>query len=71
MINVGNVDWLNTCPNLATVSIEAPGFFIVDGKLIATNINVEKPDKEDVKQALEILNELGEKCFSSSNETFH
>jgi len=50
--------------------IEAPGFFIVDGKLIATNINVEKPDKEDVKQALEILNELGEKWFSYAQDRF-
>ena len=50
--------------------IEAPGFFIVDGKLIATNINVEKPDREDVKQALEILNELGEKWFSHAQDRF-
>ncbi len=50
--------------------IEAPGFFIINGKLIATNINVEKPDKEDVKQALEILNELGEKWFSHAQDRF-
>jgi hypothetical protein len=50
--------------------IEAPGFFIVDGKLIATNIDVKKPDREDVKQALEILNELGEKWFSHAQDRF-
>jgi hypothetical protein len=50
--------------------IEAPGFFIVDEKLIATNINIEKPDREDVKQALEILNELGEKWFIHAQDRF-
>jgi hypothetical protein len=50
--------------------IEAPGFYIVDGKLIATNIDIEKPDKDDVKQAIEILNGLGEKWFSHAQDRF-
>lgn len=50
--------------------IEAPGFYIVDGRLIAANVDVKKPGREDVKQALEILNELGEKWFSHAQDRF-
>ncbi|MEM1696464.1 MAG: hypothetical protein QXQ90_07715, partial [Desulfurococcaceae archaeon] len=37
--------------------IEAPGFYLVQDKIVAVKYNVEEPDKDKLRQALELLNE--------------
>jgi len=50
--------------------IEAPGFYLVNGKILAVKIDVKKPDKEELKEALNLLNELGEKWFNHIIDRF-
>ena len=50
--------------------IDAQGFFIVDEKLVAASIDVEKPSAEDLRKALELLNELAEVWFAHAKERF-
>lgn len=41
-----------------TREIETPGFYYVDGKIIASNINIHKPSTEEIRKCVEFLNEL-------------
>jgi len=50
--------------------IDATGFFIVDGKLIASGYKVEDPYKEELREALTLLNELANVWFSHAIERF-
>ena len=50
--------------------IDAQGFFVVDGKLVAANIDIEKPGAEDLRKALELLNELSEVWYAHARERF-
>jgi hypothetical protein len=43
---------------------EAPGYYWVNGGLVAVKVNVEKPTHEELKEAMELLNELGAKWFA-------
>ncbi|QXJ36588.1 bifunctional DNA primase/polymerase [Saccharolobus shibatae] len=49
---------------------DSPGIFYYEGKLIANKIEVEMPSKEELKEALEILNELAAKWFYRVQERF-
>jgi len=40
--------------------IESRGFYLVDGKVLVVEFNAEKPSIEELKEALELLNELAE-----------
>jgi len=49
---------------------DAPGFYWLDGKLIANKVEVVKPSPQELKEALELLNELVNTWFSSVREQF-
>jgi DNA-binding transcriptional ArsR family regulator len=49
---------------------DAPGFYWVDGKLIANKVDVNKPDSKELKEALELLNELANVWFINVKEQF-
>jgi len=49
---------------------EAPGFYWTNGKLIANKIDVRKPSPEELREALELLNELTTKWFSKVQAQF-
>ena len=49
---------------------DAPGFYWVDGKLIASKVEVNKPDPQELKEALELLNELVNVWFVNIKEQF-
>jgi len=49
---------------------DAPGFYWVDGKLVANKVDVNKPDSKEVKEALELLNELVNVWFANTKEQF-
>jgi len=49
---------------------DAPGFYWLDGKLIANKVEVVKPSPQELKEALELLNELVNVWFSSVREQF-
>jgi len=40
--------------------IESPGFYLVENKVIAVNFDFKEPSDEELKEALELLNELAE-----------
>jgi transposase-like protein len=50
--------------------IEAPGFYLVDGKLIAVGLGVREPGPEELKEALLLLNELADNWFKHIQERF-
>ncbi|MEM4592524.1 MAG: hypothetical protein QW196_03915, partial [Sulfolobales archaeon] len=50
--------------------IEAPGFYLVESKIVAVKYNVEEPDKDRLRQALELLNELAEVWFKHVQDKF-
>jgi hypothetical protein len=50
--------------------LESPGFYLVDGKLVASGVEVKKPSREELREALELLNELAEKWFAHVRERF-
>jgi hypothetical protein len=49
---------------------DVPGFYWIDGKLLANKIEVSKPDPQELKEALELLNELVNVWFSNVKEQF-
>jgi DNA-directed RNA polymerase subunit RPC12/RpoP len=49
--------------------IDATGFFMTDGKLIASSYRVEEPSKEELREALVLLNELA-KWYAHAVERF-
>jgi len=42
---------------------EAPGFYLFDGKVVAVNVERRKPEPEELREALELLNELANAWF--------
>jgi len=50
--------------------IESPGFYWVSGRVVAVNVSVEKPSVEDLRKALELLNELATTWYSHVVERF-
>jgi len=50
--------------------IESPGFYVVDGKVSAVNVEVKKPNPEELKQALQLLDELATVWFNHARERF-
>jgi len=40
--------------------IESPGFYEIDGRIVAVNVDSSKPDVEELREALLLLNELAE-----------
>ena len=49
---------------------ESPGFYWVDGKLITSKVEVRKPSQEELREALELLNELAMKWFTKVQAQF-
>jgi hypothetical protein len=49
---------------------DAPGFYWVDGKLVANKVEVNKPDTQELREALELLNELVNVWFANVKEQF-
>ena len=50
--------------------LESPGFYVVDGRLVASGVEVREPGVEELREALELLNELAEKWFGHVRERF-
>jgi len=50
--------------------LDSPGFYYLDGKLVAVKVDVEKPGREELREALELLNELGSYWYSHIQERF-
>ncbi|MEM1936510.1 MAG: hypothetical protein QXD14_07325, partial [Sulfolobales archaeon] len=50
--------------------LEAPGFYYVEGKVVAVKYKVESVDTEKLKQALTLLNELADVWFKHVQEKF-
>jgi len=50
--------------------IDATGFFIADGKLIASGYSVEGPSKEELREALALLNKLANVWYAHAIERF-
>jgi len=55
---------------IVKTELESPGFYLLDGKLAAVGFNVEKPSKEELREALLLLNELAEVWFAHVIEKF-
>ena len=49
---------------------DAPGFYWMDGKIIANKVEVSQPDPQELKEALELLNELVNVWFFNVKEQF-
>jgi hypothetical protein len=49
---------------------DAPGFYWLDGKLVAVKVDPRKPSQEEVREALELLNELATKWFAKVQAQF-
>ena len=49
---------------------DAPGFYWVDGKLVVNKVDVSKPNSKELKEALELLNELVNVWFANVKEQF-
>ena len=49
---------------------DSPGFYWVDGKLVANKVEVNKPDSQELKEALGLLNELANVWFAVTKEQF-
>ena len=50
--------------------IESPGYYQHEGKIIAVGVNLEVPSKEELRDALLLLNELAENWFGHAKEKF-
>ena len=50
--------------------IESPGFYEIEGKITPVRVEIKKPGMEELKKALELLNELAEKWFSHVKDKF-
>ena len=49
---------------------DSPGFYWMDGKIVANKVEVDKPDSQELKVALELLNELINIWFANVKEQF-
>jgi predicted RNA-binding Zn-ribbon protein involved in translation (DUF1610 family) len=50
--------------------IDATGFFLADGKLITSGYSIEEPSKEELREALTLLNELANVWYAHAIERF-
>jgi len=50
--------------------LESPGFYRLNGKIEPSRIEIRKPSKEELKDALVLLNDLAEKWFSHIKDRF-
>jgi len=50
--------------------LDAAGFYLVDGKVVAVGYQAEKPGQEELRKALELLNELADNWFHHVKERF-
>ena len=50
--------------------IESPGFYEIEGKITPVRVEVKKPDIEELRESLQLLNELAEKWFSPNKDKF-
>jgi hypothetical protein len=49
---------------------DSPGFYWTEGKLMANKVEVNKPGVQELKEALELLNELANVWFAGTKEQF-
>ena len=49
---------------------DSPGFYWTEGKLVANKVEVNKPSAQELKDALELLNELANVWFADIKEQF-
>jgi len=49
---------------------DAPGFYWLDGKIVAVKVDVRQPSPEEVREALELLNELVTNWFTKVQAQF-
>jgi hypothetical protein len=45
------------------VELEAPGFYLVDGRVVAVGFDVRRPSVDELRESLKLLNELAEVWF--------
>jgi len=50
--------------------VEAPGFYLIDGRVVAANIEAGKPGPGELKEAVELLNELADTWFGHAKDKF-
>jgi hypothetical protein len=50
--------------------LETPGFYYLDGKLVAVGYQVEEPSRGELRRALELLNEIATKWFERVLDRF-
>jgi len=50
--------------------IDAPGFYLIDNKIISVGYEIQKPSPEELKEALLLLNELSNKWFKHIQTKF-
>jgi hypothetical protein len=50
--------------------IESPGFYYIDGRVVGVRVDVRTPTKEELREALELLNELASNWFKHVQDRF-
>jgi hypothetical protein len=50
--------------------IESPGFYCIDGRVVGVRVDVRTPTKEELREALELLNELASNWFKHVQDRF-
>jgi hypothetical protein len=50
--------------------INKPGFYLIEGKIVPVEFNAQYPDREQLRKALELLNELATVWFADEKEKF-
>jgi len=50
--------------------LESPGFYLLNGKIEPSRVEIRKPTTEELKEALLLLNDLAEKWFSHIKDKF-
>ena len=50
--------------------LEAPGFYLLDGKIATNRVEIQEPSKEELRDALLLLNELAENWYSHVKAKF-
>ena len=50
--------------------IDSPGFYGVDGKIIVVRYDIEEPDEDKLREALELLDELATRWFRGEQDKF-
>jgi hypothetical protein len=52
------------------VELESPGFYLIDGRIVAVGFEVERPSVDELRESLELLNELAEVWFKHVIDRF-